>query len=173
MLKEPISLNDHMQGNLNAPYKLVEYGDYECPYCSIAHRTVEEVRDYFRDQLCYVFRNFPLKEIHPHAELAALSAEFAGTHGRFWEMHTLLFKHQEELNQGFIMQLMKSLDLPLDEFTLDLQRRILLPKIKSDFLSGVQSGVNGTPTFYINGFRYNGAAEFDNLVEAIKLQAAA
>lgn len=166
-LKIPVSNEDHIQGNVNAPVILLEYGDYECPYCGYAYLIVKRVQKHFAEKLCFVFRNFPLNEIHPHAELAAESAEFANTKGRFWEMHDLLYENQDRLSLPTLIELTTSLELSSKELEESLANRTFQVKIRNDFLGGVRSGVNGTPTFFINNERYNGSFEYDDLVAAI------
>lgn len=166
-LKIPVNNEDHIQGKLNASVILVEYGDYECPYCGYAYLIVKRLQKHFAEKLCFVFRNFPLNEIHPHAELAAESAEFANTHGRFWEMHDLLYEHQDRLSLPTIIELTTTLGLSATELEEALANRTFQTKIRDDFLGGVRGGVNGTPTFFINSERYNGSFEYDDLLAAI------
>src|SRR5580658_9044577 len=111
MLKVPVSASDHIQGDKNAPVILVEYGDYECPHCGAAYPIVKRVQKHFGKRLRFVFRNFPLSEMHPNAEAAAETAEFAAANGRFWEMHDLLFENQERLGRPLFTQLAKELEL--------------------------------------------------------------
>lgn len=167
MLKVPVTSNDHIQGNKDAPIILVEYGDYECPYCGSAYPIVKQIQKHFGKQLGFVFRNFPLNESHPHAELAAETAEFAAEHKKFWEMHDLLYENQTTLSLATMLELTKSLKLPVAELEKALESKKYQSKIRSDFLGGVNSGVNGTPTFYINGQRHNGSFEYEELVAAI------
>ncbi|MGO9084124.1 MAG: DsbA family protein [Candidatus Sulfotelmatobacter sp.] len=170
-LKVPVAPADHTLGEEDAPVTLVEYGDYECPHCGRAHPIVNAVRKHFGKQLRFVFRNFPLTEIHPHAEAAAEAAEFAGAAGHFWEMHDGIYEHQSRLGGGRLLaELVVGLGLSSEDLAAALKSHEYLPRIKSDFLGGVRSGVNGTPTFFINGVRYDGAAEFEELVEAIDEQ---
>jgi protein-disulfide isomerase len=169
-LKVPVAPADHILGEEEAAVTLVEYGDYECPHCGHAHPIVQAVRKHFGKQLRFVFRNFPLTEIHPHAEMAAEAAEFAGAKDRFWEMHDGIFENQSRLGGRVLAELAVGLGLSSEDLTAALESHEYLPRIKSDFLGGVRSGVNGTPTFFINGVRYDGAAEFEELVEAIDEQ---
>lgn len=166
-LKVPVSSDDHIQGSPNAPIVLIEYGDYQCPFCAKAHPIVKMLQKHYENKLCFVFRNFPLGESHPMAVPAAEAAEFAAEHNLFWQMHDLLFEQQANLSLPFILELGKTLGLPLQELEYAIMNRKYDPKIKNDFLWGVRSGVNGTPTFYINGNRYNGPLGFDELVLAI------
>ena len=108
-LKVPVSSEDHIQGDEDAPVTLVEYGDYECPFCGRAYAVIKSLQDHFGEQLRFVFRNFPLKEIHPHAESAAEAAEFAGANGRFWEMHDGIYENQAELSMPMLLELAERL----------------------------------------------------------------
>lgn len=168
-LKVPVSEKDHRQGGDNNPdYTLVEYGDYECPHCRVAHPMVKRLERHFGDRLMFVFRNFPLTQIHPFAEAAAETAEFAAEHGVFWEMHDLLFQNQDRLGLPLLQELASKLGLDSNQLTLDLEQGTYKPRIRADFTSGVLSGVNGTPTFFINGQRHNGPNEYSFLIEKLE-----
>lgn len=167
ILKVPISQEDHIQGSQQSVVTLVEYGDYECPFCGLAYPVVKQLQRHFQEKLRFVFRNFPLSEIHPLAEIAAETAEFAASKGKFWEMHDLLYEHQNQLSAPFLLELAESLNLSPLDLELAIKAHAFQPKIKSDFLGGVRSGVNGTPTFYINGNRYDGSYETEDLLKAI------
>jgi protein-disulfide isomerase len=166
-LQIPVTAADHSQGEANAPVTLLEYGDYECPACGAAYPIVKAVQKHFGKKLKFVFRNFPLTKLHPHAESAAEVAEFAGAHARFWEMHDALYENQEELGPPLYLALAKSLDLPAAELTKALEQHSFRQKVRADFAGGLKSGVNGTPTFYINGTRHDGSFELEDLVAAI------
>ena len=166
-LKVPVTAADHIQGNEEAPVTLLEYGDYECPHCGHAHPIVKQVQRHYGDRLRFVFRNFPLTEIHPLAEPAAEAAEFAGVHGKFWEMHDAIYDNQERLSLPLLPELADELGLSRNNVRVALAEHEFQPKIKHDFMGGVRSGVNGTPTFFINGVRHDGAFEFEDLVAAI------
>jgi protein-disulfide isomerase len=166
-LKVPISRQDHRQGPLDAPVTLVEYGDYECPHCGHAYPIVKRVQKHFGKRLCLVFRNFPLAEMHPHAESAAESAEFAGAQSKFWEMHDALFENQDRLGGSLYLALAEELRLPKAGLLQALEQHEFYPKVRVDFYGGVRSGVNGTPTFFINGVRHDATFEFPVLVAAI------
>ncbi len=163
----PVSSADHIQGDIDAPLTLLEYGDYECPYCGMAYNIVKHIQKHFGKRLRFVFRNFPLVESHPHAGIAAITAEFAATKNKFWEMHDVLYENQENLAIQDLLNYAKSLDLPSDELQLAIEKDMFNEKIKNDFMGGVRSGVNGTPTFFINGIRYNASFEYENLLEAL------
>jgi protein-disulfide isomerase len=167
-LKIPVAQDDHILGPTNAPVTLVEYGDYECPYCGAAYPIVNQVLQYFGPKLRYVFRHFPLTQVHPNAEPAAESAEFAGAHRRFWEMHNGLYENQDRLGPPLLFELAEALGLPQSELRVSIATEKYAPKIKSDFLGGVRSGVNGTPSFFVNGRQHEGGFEFSDLVSAIE-----
>jgi protein-disulfide isomerase len=156
-LNPPVNERDHVAGPDDAPVTLVEYGDYECPHCGRAHPVVKAVQRELEGQLRFVFRNFPLAEAHPHALLAAQSAEAAGAQGRFWEMHDMIFEHQDALELQDIIGYAESLGLDIARFKSELESGTYVKKVRDDFRSGVKSGVNGTPTFFVNGVRYDGS----------------
>jgi protein-disulfide isomerase len=169
-LKVPITSADHTQGDEHAPLTLVEYGDYECPHCGLAYPIVKQIQERFGKRLRFVFRNFPLKEIHPSAEAAAETAEFAAISNRFWEMHDAIFANQDNLDIPLLLKLAKSLALSADDLREALTKHEFAPRVRDDFLGGVRSGVNGTPTFFINGRRHDGSFDFDELAAALKAQ---
>jgi protein-disulfide isomerase len=166
-LKVPVAPADHALGDEPAPVTLVEYGDYECPHCRHAHPIVKAVRKHFGKQLRLVYRHFPLTQIHLQAESAAEAAEFAGVNGRFWEMHDGIFENQDRLGIPVLTELAEGLGLSAEELAAALESGEFAPVVKAQFLGGVRSGVNGTPTFFINGHRHEGMNEFEDLVEAI------
>ena len=167
-LKAPVTSEDHIQGPEEADVTLLEYGDYECPHCGRAYPIVKRIQKHFGKRLRFVFRNFPLGEIHPHAEAAAESAEFAGAQGKFWEMHDLLFENQERLGEPLFSELAKRLKLPPEPLRQALENEKYRDRVRADFSSGVRSGVNGTPTFFINAHRHDGPFDFEDLVLAIE-----
>jgi len=169
-LKVPVTSHDHVQGDEGAPIVLVEYGDYQCPHCGHAHPIVRRVQKHFGKRLGFVFRNFPLNEIHPNAETAAEAAEFAGAQQRFWEMHDGIFENQDALGPPLLRELAEKLALSSDALDRALSDGKYAQRVKDDFIGGVRSGVNGTPTFFINGRRHDGAFEFDDLVAAIEAE---
>jgi protein-disulfide isomerase len=166
-LSVAVSAKDHRQGDPAAPCTLVEYGDYQCPSCGQAYPIVKRLQKHFGKRLSFVFRNFPLTQMHPYAEPAAETAEFAGAHGKFWEMHDLLYENQDLLDESLLVELAQQLDLPRPKLLEALESREFEPRVKADFSGGVRSGVNGTPTFFINGQRHDGAYDFASLIEAI------
>jgi protein-disulfide isomerase len=171
-LSVAINAQDHVLGKQDAPWTLVEYGDYECPHCGAAFPIVKRVQEELGDELLLVFRNFPLAEMHPHAEHAAETAEFAGASGRYWEMHDLLYTNQRTLDDQSLLEFAWKLDLSQEKLRDSLKEGAYREHVAGDFHSGVRSGVNGTPTFFINGQRYDGSWEFDHLVSAIRSQPA-
>ena len=168
-LREPIHTNDHIQGKKDAKVTLVEYGDYECPYCGQAYPIVKELQKIEGIKLKFVFRNFPLEQVNPHAVPAACAAETAAKQGKFWEMHDLLYENQEALEDNDLLLYAKELKLDIPQFTKDIASDEIQNKVKADFMSGVRSGVNGTPTFFINGIRHDGSYELSFLKEAIAM----
>jgi len=171
-LKVPVTPEDHIQGDPNAELTLLEYGDYECPHCGRAHPIVKRVQKHFGRRLRFVFRNFPLTQIHPNAQAAAEAAEFAGANGRFWEMHDLIYENQERLSPPLLLALAEELGLDPPALREALAAGKFEPRVRRDFLSGVRSGVNGTPTFFIGGQRHDGPWEFEDLVAAIETRRA-
>jgi protein-disulfide isomerase len=166
-LSVPVSAKDHIQGDPDAPCILVEYGDYQCPSCGKAYPIVQRLQKHFGKRMAFVFRNFPLTQMHPFAEPAAETAEFAAAHHKFWEMHDLLYEHQNRLDGNLPAELSQQLHLDPEELRKALQSRQFEARVKADFSSGVRSGVNGTPTFFINGQRHDGSYDYGSMVEAI------
>jgi len=165
----PVSADrDHIQGPDGAPVTLVEYGDYECPYCGAAYPVLKEAQAQMGDGLRFVFRNFPITTSHPHAEKAAEAAEAASVQGHFWEMHDHLYEHQQQLTGEHLHAHAQVLGLDLERFDQDLADNVYAPRVREDFMSGVRSGVNGTPTFFINGVRYDGSPDLDSLLAAVR-----
>jgi protein-disulfide isomerase len=162
---------DHVQGPETAPVTLVEYADYECPYSRIAHPVIKGVQRELGDQLRFVYRNFPLREIHPHAQHAAEAAEAAAGQDRFWEMHDYLFEHQRALDDEHLHQYAAALGLETEIFDRDMAQHRHAGRIERDLRDGVESGVRGTPTFFINGVRHEGSADRESLLSAIRAAA--
>ena len=153
-----VGSSDHVQGSPNASVTLVEYGDYECPFCGAAYPIVKRLQQALGDSLRFVFRNFPLSEAHPHAVLAAQAAEAAAASGNqaFWQMHDMLFEHQNALESDDLVGYAEAIGLDTARFLRDLEAGTLAARVQSDLRSGVRSGVNGTPSFFINGVRFDG-----------------
>jgi protein-disulfide isomerase len=159
---------DHIQGPAAAPVTLLEYGDYECPYCGAAYPIVKQVQARMGERLRFVFRNFPISTSHPHAEQAAEAAEAAAAQGRFWEMHDYLYEHQRHLENSDLHGYAEQLGLDVDRVDRELAQHAHAARVREDFMSGVHSGVNGTPTFYINGTRHDSSYDFDTLLAALQ-----
>lgn len=166
-LTVPVGADDHRQGAEHAAVILVEYGDYECPYCGQAYPLVKDLMHQLGDRVGFVFRNFPIATSHPNAELAAEAAEAAAAQGQFWPMHDLLYEHQRSLGPEHILTLAAQLDLDMDRFEEDLVHRRFEERVRADFMGGVRSGVNGTPSFFLNNVRFDGDWTGDGLIDAI------
>jgi len=162
---------DHVQGPGDAPVTLVEYGDYECPYCGEAYPIVKQIQERMEEQLRFVFRNFPISTTHPHAEYAAEAAEAAAAQDRFWEMHDHLYEHQQRLRVDDLRSYAQAIELDLDLFDKELAEHVHADRVHEDFLSGVRSGVNGTPTFFINGMRHDDPYDLETLLVALEAAA--
>lgn len=169
-LRTPVLADDHVAGPPDAALTLLEYGDYECPFCQQAYYQVKQLQQALGAQLRFVFRNFPLSQVHPHALAAAEAAEAAeaaGGQDQFWEMHDTLYENQDALDLPSLLSYAESLGLDLRRLSSDLDNHTYLERVHRDFMSGVRSGVNGTPTFFINGMRHDGPFTFDALLEAL------
>ena len=151
-----VNSNDHIYGNLHAPLELVEYGDYECPFCGQAYPIVKNIQEKLGWDLKFIFRNFPLRKIHPHAYPAAVATEAAALQGKFWEMHDIIFENQKTLEPENILSFANNIGLDVNRFEKDIANEDLYLKAKRDFESGMKSGVNRTPTFFVNGRKFNG-----------------
>lgn len=165
----PVSLErDHIRGCADAPITLLEYGDYECPHCAAARPIVSTILDQVGGAVRFVYRHFPLTIIHPHAEAAAEAAEAAGSQGRYWQLHDALYANQQDLTVPRLVTYAAALGLDLEQFTRETLGHVHLPKIADDFTSGVRSGVNGTPTFYVNDIRNDGGWDYETLLSALQ-----
>lgn len=167
-LAEPVSERDHAVGPEDASVTLVYYGDHQCPHCRMAFPIFEELGRQLEGRVRFVFRYFPLTTIHPQAELAAQAAEAAASQGKFWEMNALLFERQDNLDFESLVAYASELGLDVPRFENELKAAVHRERVQQDFESGVRSGVNGTPTFFINGLRYDGAWDLDSLLEAVE-----
>lgn len=167
-LTPPVSPRDHFQGSPRSLVTLVEYGDFECPHCGAAHPVVKQIQEAMGAKLRFVYRHFPLTRIHPHAQHAAEMSEAAAQHGKFWPMHDLLFERQDALDDRDLVAYAAALGIDPQWATAALADGRFQRRVRDDFASGVRSGVNGTPTFFINGERYDGSWEtlLDTLMEA-------
>ncbi|HEV2787033.1 MAG TPA: DsbA family protein, partial [Solirubrobacteraceae bacterium] len=158
---------DHIRGRVDAPLTLVEYGDYECPFCGRATDVIDELFERLGDDLRYVYRHLPLTDQHPNAQLAAEAAEAAAAQGRFWEMHDALFDREDEVDWDAVVDTAQALGLDLDRFIDDLQERAHVEHVRLDAESAAESGVRGTPTFFVNGRRHEGEWDAESLVRTL------
>jgi len=170
ILTLPAPRRDHIRGSIGAPIKMLEYGDFECPFCGHAYPIVKMIEQELGDNLCYAFRHFPLTNMHPRAEHAAEAAEAAGAQGMFWEMHDLLFENQNALEEEDLARYAAMLGLNARRLIAEVLAGAYAMRIREDFKGGIRGGVNGTPTFFINGIRYDGAD--DELLAALTRAAA-
>jgi protein-disulfide isomerase len=168
-LRVPVDAADFAQGPADAPVTLVEYGDYECPHCGAAYPIVQQLQERLGDDLRFVFRNFPLAQMHPNAVSAAMTAEFGGAHDRFWEVHDALFENQEQLGLDLYDAIVTELELDPAQLRAALEAGEYLKQIRADLDGGVRSGVNGTPSFFVNGARYDGPRDFETMAEMLDL----
>jgi len=165
----PVGARDHAQGPAEAPVTLVEYGDYECPHCGRAYPIVKSVQKALGTRLRFVFRNFPLSEVHPNAANAAEAAEAAAAQGKFWEMHDKLFENQDALEPTDLTVYAGQVGIDSRKFASELESHAHEARVREDFMSGVRSGVNGTPTFFVNGERYDGPWDRPDLIAVVEL----
>ncbi|NMH94224.1 thioredoxin domain-containing protein [Pseudonocardia bannensis] len=167
-LDPPIGPYDHLQGALGSEFSLVEYGDFECPYCRAAAPVIDEVRHRLGDRLVFAFRHFPLAEVHPYALAAATASEAAGLEGQFWPMHARLFADDEpRLRQADLRRYAEEIGVDPDAVTWP-ETQFVEDRVEADFNSGVRSGVRGTPTLFVNGERYQGPVTVDALMDALQ-----
>lgn len=166
-LAVPVSERDHAIGPADAPVTLVEYGDYECPDCGNAYPVIKRLIAEEGRRLRFVFRNFPLSNVHPRASVAAQAAEAAAAHGKFWEMHDLLYEHQKNLDEYEMTQFAVKIGLEIYRFDADMAAERFAHRVSEDFASGTKSGVDGTPTFFVNEARYDGEKDHESLKKAI------
>ena len=161
--KPPTGQRDHIQGSPTAIVTLVEYGDYQCPFCGDTYPIIKMLQEHFGDQLRFVFRNFPLTRVHAYAQGAAEAAEAAGAQGKFWEMHDYLFEHQYALDTGNLLRAAVALGLDKVKFELDVTERAYAGRVREDVESGIACGVRATPTMFVNGVRNDGDDDFETL----------
>ncbi len=166
-LAVPVSKRDHIQGPTNAPLTLLEYGDFECPVCGQAYSVVKAIQQDLGHRLRFVFRNFPLAQVHPHAEHAAEAAEAAGARGVFWPMHDVLFENQDALEDEDLAEYAAALGLDEPQVLAEIESGVHAKRVRDDFMGGVRSGVNGTPTFFINEARYDGGFDLQSMLAAL------
>ena len=163
-LTVPVSIGlDHIRGSVNAPITIVEYGDFECPYTGEAYPVIKELTKQFNEKIYFVYRNFPLNDIHPYAQHAAEAAEAAAAQDKFWQMHDYLFEHQKALDDHHLLEYAQKVELNIDRFKKEMSEHVYAPLINKSLKSGIDSGVEGTPTFFINGERYEDSWDLDTL----------
>jgi protein-disulfide isomerase len=167
-LRVSVSASDHAEGPADAPVTLVEYGDYECPHCGRAYPIVKRLQRAMGNRLRFVFRNFPLSDMHPHAAAAAAAAEAAAGQGRFWPMHDWIFEHQAHLDDASLVGAAEGLGLDVDRFVADANSTAVAARIDADVDGGARSGVNGTPTFFVNGLRVDAGYDYDSLLSVLQ-----
>ena len=163
-----VDTEDHVRGRADAPVTIVEYGDYECPYCRAAFRDVRRLVDEHPENIRFVFRNFPIQQLHPHAEQAAEAAEAAAAQGRFWEMHDLLLQPYSHLDAESLVTYAEVIGLDITRFRREVTAQAHAAKIQADIAEGVRNGVNATPKFYVNGRRVDGKVPLEHLVELVE-----
>jgi protein-disulfide isomerase len=167
-LAAPVTKHDHTRGDPKAPVTLLEYGDYECSYCGAAHRLVKMLQEAMETDLCYVFRNFPLTDVHRHAEHAAEAVEAAGVQGHFWEMHDAVFENQDALDDDDLASYAADVGLDANRVIAEVEESKYRPRIERDVQSGMRSGVEGTPSFFINGVKYDGPTDPEAMLTALQ-----
>lgn len=167
-LQPPVGPDDHQQGPADAPVTLVEYADYQCPYCGEAYPQLKRIQQMFGDQLRFVFRNFPIPQLHPEAMSAAETAEFCGSKDQFWPAHDALFENQDSLGPQLYEQIATQLGLSTSDLVQALENDEFQNRIEADIDSGLRSGVNGTPSFFINGEKFEIENSYQDLVDAIQ-----
>lgn len=167
-LSQSIRACDHTQGSIEATIVLVKYGNYQCPHSASAYRLISQLQQQLGDQLCFVFRHFPILSLHPQSQRAAETAEAAGEQGRFWQMHHVLFEHQQALDDGSLVEYALNLGLDMPRFLQKFSERVYANRVRSDLLSGIAGGVTGTPTFFINGLRLKDSWSLDILLAEIE-----
>jgi protein-disulfide isomerase len=166
-LSVAVGKSDHSLGADDAPVTLVEYGDYQCPFCADMQSMIKAIAKSMGSQMRLVFRHMPMLEMHPYAQHAAEAAEAAAAQGKFWEMHEAIYRRQSELGSDLLHQLAVALKIDIAQFDADLEARRYRPRVKRDFMSGMRSGVASTPAFFINGKRYDGALDQASLLSAV------
>jgi protein-disulfide isomerase len=165
----PVNIGtDRIRGSIDAPISIVEYGDYECPYTGMAYPIVKEIMKQFNTKVYFVFRNFPLDDIHPNAQHSAEAAEAAAAQDKFWEMHDYLFEHQKALDDSHLLQYAEKLGLDTNKFKNEMSGHTYAPLIKESLKSGIDSGVQGTPTFFVNGNRYQDSWDLETFSNFLK-----
>jgi protein-disulfide isomerase len=167
-LRVPVSASDHAEGPADARVTLVEYGDYECPHCGRAYPIVKRLQRAMGAKLRFIFRNFPLPDSHPHAMAAAAAAEAAARQDRFWPVHDWIFEHQTHLDDASLVAAAERLGLDIERFVADANSAAIAARIDADVEGGARSGVNGTPTFFVNGVRVDAGSDYDSLLSVLQ-----
>jgi protein-disulfide isomerase len=170
-LRVPVSDDDHVRGAAEAAVTVVEYGDFQCPHCGAAYPNLQEVLRQRANVVRLVFRHFPITNVHPYAESAAETAEAAGARDQFWAMHDWLFEHQDQLDPVHLSLGVQQIGLPVDAVAEEVQGHRHLDRVRRDFVGGIRSGVNRTPTFFVNGIRHDGPYALPDLLAAVDLAA--
>ncbi|TAK00950.1 MAG: hypothetical protein EPO39_15135 [Candidatus Manganitrophaceae bacterium] len=165
--KTPITKDDWIRGSADAPVTMLEYGDFECPYCGMAFPVLHRLVDEDPETIRLVYRHFPITNIHPRALPTAEAAEAAGAQGKFWEMHDLLFTHQDRLEDEDLLAYADAIGLDIDRFAREMSAGRYRKEVKGNFRKGIQDGVNGTPTIFINRLRYDGPRDYESMRAAI------
>ena len=168
LLAVPVTGRDHIRGSASAAVTLVEYGDYACPHCNEARSVVKRLEEALGDRLRYAFRNFPMPTLHPKPPRAAEAAEAAGAQNKFWEMHDLLYDRQTALSDKHLKVYGTLVGIDMERFNRDLMLQTFALRVREDTLSAIQSGVNTTPTLFINDSRYLGPCDFEAMLSALK-----
>jgi Protein-disulfide isomerase len=163
-----VTSSDHIQGESEAPIELVEYGDYQCSYCGQAYFIIKNIQKEMGKDLKFIFRNYPLEDLHPNALHAAIAAETAANHGKFWEMHDTLFENQRRLDDSAIISYAQKIGLDVKSFEKEFGSQSTIEKVEYDTASGNKAGVEGTPTFFVNGKRFNGNWTNSSFLEYLK-----
>jgi protein-disulfide isomerase len=163
-----ITPEDHVLGSADAPVTVVEYGDYECPYCRGAYRDVHRLLDQYPGRVRFVFRNFPIPQLHPHAEQAAEAAEAAAAQGKFWPMYELLLRTSSKLDLDSLLRYADQIGLDTGRFENEVRGNVYAARIEADVSEGLRNGVNATPKFYVDGVRIDGKVPMEGLVDAVR-----
>jgi len=164
-LSIPVGPDDHSRGPLDAKLTVIEYGDYQCPYCGQAYSIVEQLRSEFSDSMRLIFRNLPLVDVHPHAEAAAEMAEAIGLQGKFWEIHDALYENQTDLSDAALSRYAEQVGADVTTAMNAIADGGPRQRVEADFEGAIRSGANGTPTFFVNGERYDGSWQFEPFLQ--------
>jgi protein-disulfide isomerase len=164
-----VTADDHVRGRVDAPVTVLEYGDYECPYCRGAARDMDDMLARYPDTVRFVFRNFPITQLHPHAEQAAEAAEAAGVQGKFWQMYGRLLQPSSRLDLDSLLDNAADLGLDVDRFREEVTGQAYAAKIERDLQNGIRDGVNATPKIYVNGERIDGKLPLEGVEDAIRV----